>query len=165
MDTHTEGLPENTLQATQAVPKKNRKLKLIVIGLLIVLATVFGFLYYKYPQALGMKTSAEKAQAKVEAEAKDILAQVGKLIMLPVDETPAIFEITDPQMLIAQQSFFTGAEKGDKLLIYKTLARAIVYSPSRNLIVNVGPVTQEQMPSQPTTPPVKTTTSSDTKKK
>ncbi|MCU0660002.1 MAG: hypothetical protein MUD00_00045 [Candidatus Pacebacteria bacterium] len=37
--------------------------------------------------------------------------------------------------------FFKGAQKGDKLVVFPTTGKAIIYSPERDIIVNVGPVT------------------------
>jgi hypothetical protein len=58
-----------------------------------------------------------------------------------------------------EQPFLAGSQNGDILMVYTGIGKAIVYSPARDLIVNVGPV---QM-GNPTAPaPVATTT---TKKK
>jgi hypothetical protein len=54
---------------------------------------------------------------------------------------PAVFVVQDPELLISQQAFFKGAQKDDRLLVYPEAGKAIVYSPKRHMIINVGPVT------------------------
>jgi len=126
---------------------------MFLAGLLLGALLVVGFVYYKAPQVFSLRTPEEQAHLAVLATVKS----VSKLMILPTNEEPTVLDITDPQSLIAQQPFFTGSITGDKLLVYKTSARAIVYSPSRNLIVNVGPVTNDQ--------PAVTQSSAATKKK
>jgi hypothetical protein len=63
-------------------------------------------------------------------------------------------QITNPEELIRKDAFFTGSTSGDILLIYKNARKAIIYSPSRDIIVNAGPVQvgNQQTPSDATTP-------------
>ena len=140
MDIHTSGEFENKSQNTPVQTKR------VIIGGVVVLVAVLGFLYYKYLPVVEIKSARDQAQT--QAEIKELVAKVGKLMILPTNEEPTVLEIDDPEAIIAQQPFFTGAEKGDKLLVYQKNARAIIYSPSRNIIVNVGPVTQEQKEQQ-----------------
>jgi hypothetical protein len=130
-------------------PKMKKGVLIFIVGFLLGALLVVGFVYYRAPQVFSLRTPEEQARLDVLATVKE----VGKLMILPTNEEPTVLDITDPQSLIAQQPFFTGSIAGDKLLVYKTTARAIVYSPSRNLIVNVGPVTNNQ-PAVPSTPPV-----------
>ncbi|HAS85133.1 MAG TPA: hypothetical protein DCS23_03650 [Candidatus Yonathbacteria bacterium] len=147
MDINTNKTFENVTQgATANTPKKKfGKSAVFLAGGIFGALFFLGILYFNVPQMLRSKLplsdQTEQMDPKlVEALVKDL----GGIMILPANETPAIFEITDPKAMIAEQPFFTGAIKGDKLLIYKSIARAIIYSPSRNLIVNVGPVTEEQ---------------------
>lgn len=72
------------------------------------------------------------------------MGEAGQIIDLPKGETPAVFDITDPQSLISQQAFFTNAQKGDKLIVYPQSGKAIIYSPERKRVINAGPVTFNQ---------------------
>ena len=94
-----------------------------------------------------------------QAQIKELIAKVGKLILLPTGEEPVIATINDASTLIKEQPFYKGAVNGDVVIVYQKAAKAIVYSPSRNLIVNVGPIV---LPDQPA--PAKTSTSTSTKK-
>lgn len=84
----------------------------------------------------GKNLSSEEQKRQVEG----VIASVGKLMLLPKDDAPVLARVEDPDALVKQQAFFTGAEKGDTLLIFPKAQRAILYSPSRNLIINSGPI-------------------------
>lgn len=129
------------------LPKKitPSKRRLTIVIVLIVLALIIGgvYGYFKY----NSKASSEK---RAQAETIRLVKEVRKIMILPETDVPAVFDIQDPVLLTSQQAFFAGAEKGDKLLVYPQLGKAIIYSPSRRVIVNVGPVTFDQM-KQPVT--------------
>ena len=86
-------------------------------------------------------------------------------MILPTDETPAIFIVQDPNQLMSQQPFFKGAQKNDRLMVYQKSGKAILYSPVRNMIVNVGPVTFDQPPVATPTVPTVDQSKSDTSTK
>ena len=102
----------------------------ILLSLVLVVTNV-----YFYRQA----TSASREQAASQKATEDLVAKVGKLIMLP-DETPSIATVTDPEKLKKDQPFFANAKVGDKVLIYATARKAIMYSPTENKIVEVAPL-------------------------
>ena len=74
-----------------------------------------------------------------QEEVKKVVAQVGKLILLPEGETPTIATVSDPSAL-KNQAFFADAKKGDKVLIYTNAKKAILYDPVIKKIINVAPV-------------------------
>jgi hypothetical protein len=86
------------------------------------------------------KTNPEQAlKEQQEAELNDIINKVGVLYTLPTDERPSLATVQDKEKL-KDQPFFTNAENGDKLLIYSAAKQAIIYRPSNNKIINVGPI-------------------------
>ncbi|NCN52189.1 hypothetical protein GW943_00015 [Candidatus Parcubacteria bacterium] len=110
---------------------RNRR---FIHGFLIFLVILFAAaLWYQF-----VYSSPESTARRADKEAERTIAEVGTLILLPTSEIPVIYDIDDPVLLMRQQPFFTGAEKGDKLLIYSTQGKAIIYSPRRHIIVNVG---------------------------
>ena len=123
-----------------AVPTifRSRK-KLIIILILILAACIIGY------AALTKQTPEQKA-AKELAAAE---VAVGKLMILP-DGQPILATVTDADSLKKQQAFFSKAQNGDELLLFPQSLQAVLYSPSRNVIVNVGPV-QQTPPSAATT--------------
>ncbi len=64
--------------------------------------------------------------------------KVGILMILPKDEEPALLTITDKSKVTTP--FLSKSENGDKLLVYQNAKRVILYRPSLNKIVDVGPV-------------------------
>ncbi len=130
--------PMNT-QPMSIQPRKSYKKYFITLLVLLVLG-IGGFSFYKYYYT---QTDSYK-EAKVKKDTENLIQQVSKHMLLPTDEEPVIFDVTDPQALVSQQAFFNGAEKGDRLLVYSKVAKAIIYSPSRDMIINVGPITFDQ---------------------
>lgn len=70
--------------------------------------------------------------------------EIARHYVLPTDEQPALATITDKKKLSSQ--FFKRAENGDKVLIYQKNQIAIVYRPSIDRVVSVGPVAIDQAP-------------------
>lgn len=79
------------------------------------------------------------------AQAETILKGLSKHILLP-ETTPQVMQIMNPDELIQKDPFFAGSESGDVLLIYQAAGKAIIYSPARDIIVNVGPVQVDKPP-------------------
>lgn len=126
---------------TQPVPrvKKTRRLYFLAVPALLAAAVIGGAVYF-----YGSYTSSpEYIQKKAEAEVQSLVDKVGKKMLLP-EGIPTVFVVSDPQVLISQQAFFAGAEAGDKLLVYTEASKAIIYSESRDMIINVGPITFDQ---------------------
>ena len=59
--------------------------------------------------------------------------------MLPLNELPTIATVSDPDVL-GRDVFFANAEKGDKVLVYTTAQKAILFSVSKNKILSVAPL-------------------------
>ena len=77
-----------------------------------------------------------------EEEISTVIDAVSDLIMVPTgeDAQPVVATITDAATLQSQQAFYQNAANDDILLIYPTIARAIIYRPSADMLINVGPV-------------------------
>ncbi len=111
-----------------------RRVMALVILALVILG---GYIVY---QRYFHLTPAEKAQKELAAA----VAAVSKHIILPEGDQPVLATVTDAKTLIAQQAFFAGAVNGDELLLFPRSLKAVLYSPSRNIIVNTGPIQQSQ---------------------
>lgn len=59
-------------------------------------------------------------------------------MILPSDETPALLTVTDTTKLTS--TFLRQAKNGDKVLVYQANKKAVIYRPSADKIVDVGPV-------------------------
>ncbi len=113
----------------------------VFVGLIIGIIIGVGGLWV-WNHFYGSSTTSQSAVTAQtdQAQMAALIAKVGKLVILPTGEQPVIATINDASSLIKQQAFYTGAIDGDVVLVYQKAAKAIVYSPSRNMIVNVGPV-------------------------
>jgi hypothetical protein len=120
-------------------PKIWQKIKikhiLFVLILLVVIVSI-GF-------AVNFYLKAQKLESEVQAsavnEVQKIVAEVGKLIVLPKNEEPTVATISDVEKLRGQP-FFANARNGDKVLIYTKAQKAILYDPTQNIIVEVAPL-------------------------
>ena len=126
-----------------------------ILGLVIGAGSIYAFNVYL------IKNPAKAATQMQQAQVKDLIAKVGALIILPTGEEPVVATINDAAALIKDQVFYKGAKNGDVVLVYQKASKAIVYSPDRNVIVNVGPIFLQDQQAQ--TPAI-TDISSSTKK-
>jgi hypothetical protein len=115
-----------------------KKIVLVIIWFLVGIVVGAGafFAWNKYVA----KNPATVASQMEQAQVKDLVAKIGKLIILPTGEEPVVATINDAAALIKDQVFYKGAKNGDVVLVYQKASKAIVYSPARNVIVNVGPI-------------------------
>jgi hypothetical protein len=126
---------------------------LLIVGIVLGAGALFAWNLFAVKNPSNVSTQAQQAQVK------EILTKVGNLIILPTGEEPVVATITDASSLIKDQVFYKGAQNGDVVIVYQKAAKAIVYSPERNIIVNVGPVfLQDQAATSPTEATPATTT-------
>jgi len=111
--------------------------------LVIIVAIVGGFgswyFYNKY------QTLKANPNVEAQAEVKSLTTTIGKFMELPTDEDPTVATILDKEK-IKDQPFFKNAKNGDKLLAYTKAMKAILYRPSTNRIIEVGPIINNQQP-------------------
>ncbi len=114
---------------------------LFLFGILVLfLLIIIGVYFFVQNQKTKLSTPA--------AQTNQVIEEVGKLIDLP-SEVPTIATITDISKLKGQL-FFTNAKNGDKVLIYANAKKAIIYDPTTNKLVNVGPFGVTQSTQQTT---------------
>lgn len=110
--------------------------KKVFLSTLLIAVVFAGLLIYFYSQNVALKVNPQQV---AQQEAQALLDKVGKLIVLPQGEVPTIATVVDPTQL-GSQPFFANAQKGDKLILYTTAKKAILYNPTENKIVEVAPV-------------------------
>lgn len=108
----------------------------ILVVLIGVTVLSSGAAVYFYNQYSAPQQNPDKV---AQDEVNKLVAQVGKLIILPEGETPILATVADPEKL-KDQVFFTKAKIGDKVLIYTNAKKAILYNPESNKIVEVAPI-------------------------
>ncbi len=79
------------------------------------------------------------SNSKTNKEEKDIITKVSNIYLIPSNEEPTVATVSDPSIL-KDQSFFTQAEKGDKVLIFNKAGKAVLYRPSLNKIIEITSV-------------------------
>jgi hypothetical protein len=115
--------------------------KLLIAVIIIALVAALAWTYTEYEKARDQIATLEKIQNPdllSDEEMDALLAKVEAHILLPEDEEPLIATILDVESLKADQPFYKNAENEDQLLLYED--RAIIYSPKKDKVINVGPV-------------------------
>ena len=118
--------------------KSSKRNSFFGILFLLVLA---GLIYSQY-ELYKLKDPAYQ-QKVAQAQTQSVIDNVSKLMILP-KENPQIVVVQDIEKLRPLQPFFKDAENGDFVLVYSSVA--VVYSSTKNKIVNVGPVTRDTTP-------------------
>lgn len=104
---------------------------------------IWSFLAYREAKEEISYISSPQGRAQVaQLEIDALLAKVGGLILLPEGEEPAIATIQDAEALARDEAFYRDAKNGDKVIVYRE--KAIIYDPTSNRLVNVGPVYLQQ---------------------
>jgi hypothetical protein len=124
----------------------------VIIGfsLAIALAVGSGLTIYgvkQKPELFGLGTSTKVTSSETDK----LVADVGKLIKLPADEKPTLATVTDVEK-VKDQSLFKDAQNGDKVLVYTTAKKAILYRPTDNKIIEIGAINLSQQASSSATP-------------
>lgn len=114
-----------------------------IILLLAILVGASAYLILNKSAAIANSVTSPSASDsvalnKIPSSPDEVLAALGRLIIL--SDTRPSFAIVDEAALAikATEPFFKDAALGDRILIYPD--RAIIYRPSQNIIVNVGPI-------------------------
>jgi hypothetical protein len=144
---------------------RGRGLVIVLFFLLLLAAASAAYFYRQYSL---LKSDPSVA---VKSETAQLIEEVGKLIVLPEDETPTVATVSDVEKL-KSEAFFAKAKNGDKVLIYSAAKKAILYDPIARKIVEIAPinvganpaVSSGLAPSQQAVVKTSMTTSSSTKK-
>ncbi len=73
-----------------------------------------------------------------------VTSVLSKHMILPTNEQPIIATVTDKSAL--KTPFLREADDGDKIIIYEKAKRVIIYRPSTDRIVDIGPVVLDNIP-------------------
>ena len=116
----------------------------VLIIVAVVAIALGGYFYYK------LHTFQKNPNAENAKEAKDLLAKVAEIYLIPTGEEPTIATVSDPNAL-KNQSFFTASQKGDRVLIFTLAGKAVLYRPSIDKIIEVAPINnkKDDTPSTP----------------
>lgn len=107
---------------------------LLLLVVIFLAGAAAYFLWYKTPAVATPNPNATTAEQ--QAQIQSLVSQVSKLMLLP-NEEPSLALVSDPSKLTGQP-FFKNAEKGDAVLIFVKAQKAVLYSPSKDKIVEVS---------------------------
>jgi hypothetical protein len=117
------------------------------ILILVVVAVVMGGGWYFFTK--GQQDFVIKPGEKLtESQVEQLIARVGRFLVLPSDEQPSVAAISDAQELAQRQSFYKDAQDGNILIVYSN--KAIIYDAVADQLVNVGPIVRTDTELAPT---------------
>lgn len=124
--------------------------KLAFAVLFVVLVVGGSFLLWQNYQLKAVASDVGSDTEMTAVEIQDLLAKIGKHILLPSDEEPTIATIVDAEKLSQEQAFYQNVVNGDKVLIYMQAQKAVIYRENGDVLVNVGPVYTNTPATEPT---------------
>ena len=119
--------------AEEKKPFNSKMLIFLVFIVLVVAASSYYF--YQYQRQQDLLLNPNKAAAE---DSQNTLDHVKRLMSLP-QGSPLIYTVIDKKQ-IATQPFFKNVENGDKVLMFVQDKKAIIYRPSTDKIIDVGPI-------------------------
>ncbi len=137
------------IEVREDLPKGFREKKTLIIAALVCVIILLLPAVYFYNQYQKTQKLLKNPTLAAQEDAKELVSKVGKLMDLPKNEVPTTATVSDKTKLMGQ-AFFTKAENGDKVLIYSSIKKAILYRPSTNKLVEVAPVNFQDTNSQAT---------------
>ena len=115
---------------------------------LVLLGILAGTAYY-------YRGATPKKENKVSEEnIPELIAKVGKLIVLPENEIPTVATVSNSELL-KDQPFFAKAKIGDRVLVYAVAKKVYLYDPIKNRIVDSAPIDLGNSTSMSTTTNIK----------
>lgn len=108
------------------------------LALVVLVLAITTLVYYRKSAQQKIADNVAEQSIVTPVKVEQLLEKVSKLMTLPTSETPTIATVADPEKL-KSQPFFAEAKVGDRVLIYPQAHQAILYRPSENKIIGVGP--------------------------
>lgn len=108
--------------------------KKIITGLILAMVLCVGAVFQLYSELKILKNPNLAEQREIES----IVKKLGKLMELPLGETPTVATVTDPEKL-KDQAFFLNSKVGDKVVVYEKSQKVILFRPNENKIIEVSP--------------------------
>lgn len=112
---------------------RSPKVRLIIVSVIALISIVFNIYQYRQINLL------EDPRAFSEQQLARYIRDIGRVIALPIDETPTLATVSDPEEL-KSQPFFANAEVGDIVLVYERAKKAVLWRPSEKKLIEVSSV-------------------------
>ncbi len=115
---------------------------LMFIVLVLLIGSVAGsvYLYQKYTETQQKVEKLSTVQGQQElnkTQVQQLLSKMRTHILLPKDEDPVVATISDIKLL-QSNPFYADAKNGDNVVVYAKAKKAFIYSPDKDVIINVG---------------------------
>jgi hypothetical protein len=124
-------------------------------GVVLLIVALLGVSIYFYLQYQNSQNLLKNPESASQSEVNSLVEKVGKHYDLPKNDSVTVATVSDINKLEGQV-FFSKAQNGDKVLIYPKTSIAILYRPSTDKIINVGPVNTQSEAAIPSTSPPST---------
>lgn len=112
---------------------------LIILGISTLILVVAGGIFLTRSladRAPGQTTQVTEGKPDFE-DANYLASFVSTLINLPSDESPIVASVTDSDKL-KTNPFLAQAQNGDKILVYKSINKAILFRPTTAKIIEIA---------------------------
>lgn len=133
------------IQQSSPLQRVIRFVRRFFIWFLIIVAALWSLGFYEIGRSAVYR---ENPGLSGQQQAAEMLKKVGELIQLPINEAPTVATINDAASAKKEQPFLVNAENGDVLIVYPNAQTALLYRPSQNKLIAVGPVTSSGAASQ-----------------
>ena len=114
---------------------RGRNLFILVFALIIIEgAATEGYLLMHHKKAQPEEDAVAQQINELNQRHNDLVKTVSSQIAVPPDEDPTVATVTDPNAL-KNQAFFSEAEVGDKILMYRKNEQAFLFRPSIQQVI------------------------------
>lgn len=137
-----EFTPNANPTAAPRIPRRRPRVsrnQLIKGAVALILLIGLGWLIMSYIQTRSeLEKLSTNPQAASEDEATALVNKISAYLTLP-DEKPTLATVNDVSKLSGQE-FFANAQNGDKVLIFASADRALLYRPSTEKVIEYSKV-------------------------
>lgn len=135
--------------------KASRKRKGGKFSLLLLIAViVLGVLYYNQHQELVRLKDPVLQTEYAQKQVQKVIDDMKKYVVIPAEEELKLLGIiNNAEILKKDQAFYTNVENGDYVFLFSKTARALIWRPSDNKVVNFGVADMQQQSATQTSSP------------
>jgi hypothetical protein len=122
--------PTQTTRRTKKLGVSWLRVSLMLLGVCAALALLAWYFFFSSP--------ALTPEQKKEAYVQSVVDKIAQIALIPTGETPQIGVISDPSTIKENKEFFRNVVSGDYLVVFPNARLMLIYSPTKNIIVNMG---------------------------
>lgn len=134
--------------------RSSKKWLFVLIAILVIGALGYGYAAGMFSSITSKPLDISLEEELTEEQVDEVIVRVREHIVLPEGEEPLVATIINVEELRAEQAFYQNAENGDILLLFGQAGKAIIYSPKKDKLINVGPIQFDDTAQQEAAVPV-----------